>query len=157
MKLELVYLRGQSCDWAEAAAQEYAQKISYFFKFERTMLKSKSGDRDQADEKRRAEANALLGHFARTDYVVLFDEKGKTFSSSMEFSAALIKCLGSSSPKVSFVIGGPYGFDSSVRERANAVWSLSDLTMNHHVAQVAALEQIYRALTIWKGLPYHNV
>ena len=150
-------MRGQSCDWAEAAAMEYAQKISHFFKFERIMLKSKSSGREQAEEKRRAEADTLLKHFEKSDFVILFDEHGKTFRSSEEFSAALIKAVGSSAPTVSFVIGGPYGFDAAVLERANAKWSLSALTMNHHVAHVAALEQIYRGLTIWKGLPYHNI
>jgi 23S rRNA (pseudouridine1915-N3)-methyltransferase len=156
MKLELVYLRGQSCEWAESAAAEYTQKIAYFFKFERIMLKSKSSGREQQQEKRRAEADALLGYFEKSDHVILFDENGKTFRNSEEFSTTLIKAVGSASSKVCFVIGGPYGFDTSVQERANAKWSLSALTMNHHIAQVAALEQIYRGLTIWKGLPYHN-
>jgi len=156
MKIELIYLKGQSCDWASQASREYVEKINYFLKFSLTELKSKSKDRDQASGKRRAEAEILLSSLEKSDHVILFDEKGKSFSSSVNFSSVLVKKIASGHTKICFIIGGPYGFDDSIRSRANDIWSLSPLTMNHHLARVAVLEQLYRALTIWKGLPYHN-
>jgi 23S rRNA (pseudouridine1915-N3)-methyltransferase len=156
MKIEFLYLKGKSSAWAEDAANDYVTKIEKFFSFSRIALKSKSSDRDHSADKTAADSNAILAKLSDSDTVILFDESGKTFKNSVEFSKELIKFLGRQSPKVVFIIGGPYGFSEEIKNRAQARWSLSPLTMNHHVAQVAALEQIYRALTIWRGLPYHN-
>lgn len=157
MKIALYYLKGKSEGWAEEAAEQYAKKISAFFPFERSAVKSKSSEREQSDKKKRAEAAALLEKIKLTDFLVIFDEAGKSFDDSVDFSKELVRALGRQHSRIVFVIGGPYGFDESVKERAQVSWSLGRLTMNHHLAQIAALEQIYRALTIWRGIPYHNV
>jgi 23S rRNA (pseudouridine1915-N3)-methyltransferase len=157
MKLKLFYLKGKSESWAEMAASDLEKKISRFFPFAIESVKSKSNDRENAEEKKSQESISLLKKIDSSDYVVLFDEGGKAFKNSIEFSIELVSALGKKSSRIVFVIGGPYGFSEDIRKRSNARWSLSGLTYNHHVAQVVALEQIYRALTIWKGLPYHNV
>ena len=59
-------------------------------------------------------------------------------------------------PRATFVIGGPLGLHGSVLERADAVWSLSPLTLPHELARVVVSEQLYRALTLLRGLPYHK-
>lgn len=156
MKVALFYLKGKSEDWADRACEDYAQKIQYFTKFERVAIKSKSLDRDNKLEKISAESEAILGKIQKSDAVILFDESGSQFKNSVEFSNKFISYYGGSNSRIVFIIGGPYGFSDEVKSRAVARWSLGSLTMNHHVAQVAALEQIYRAFTIWKGLPYHN-
>lgn len=157
MKLKLLYLKGKEEPWAEDAADKLVKKINQFFPFERLAIKSKSNDRSQADEKKQAESTALLLKIQPSDYVILFDEGGKEHKNSIAFSQTLIQSLGQQSSRIIFVIGGPYGFSDEIKAIARARWSLSSLTMNHHVAQIVALEQIYRALTIWKGIPYHNV
>ena len=55
-----------------------------------------------------------------------------------------------------FLIGGPYGFDPSLRARSHATWSLSKLTFPHELIRICAAEQLYRAHTILKGEPYHH-
>jgi 23S rRNA (pseudouridine1915-N3)-methyltransferase len=156
MTLVLYYLKGKSEAWAEEACAEYVKKISNYFSVERVALKSKSSDREQKEDKIKAEAEAILKALKSNDLLILFDEKGKTFKSSKDFSEEFLRQMSMKKSRMVFVIGGPYGFSDEVRSRAQAKWSLSGLTFNHHVAQVAALEQIYRALTIWKGVPYHN-
>lgn len=59
-------------------------------------------------------------------------------------------------PRATFVIGGPLGLHDTVLERADAVWSLSPLTLPHELARVIVSEQLYRALTLLRGLPYHK-
>jgi 23S rRNA (pseudouridine1915-N3)-methyltransferase len=66
------------------------------------------------------------------------------------------RVLESGKSRLVFVIGGAYGFSDEVYARADMKWSLSALTFNHWLAQLAALEQVYRGLTILKGIPYHN-
>ncbi|RZK18130.1 MAG: 23S rRNA (pseudouridine(1915)-N(3))-methyltransferase RlmH, partial [Flavobacterium sp.] len=55
-----------------------------------------------------------------------------------------------------FIIGGPYGFDESVYQRANSMLSLSDMTFSHQMVRLFFVEQLYRAFTILKNEPYHH-
>jgi 23S rRNA (pseudouridine1915-N3)-methyltransferase len=157
MKLALVYLKGQSSEWTDAACAEFSKKLSLLTPFEEIVIKAPSGDRGQASEKREAEGAALLKKLDKPgDKLILFDEKGREFENSRKFSEYLLKKIGSGSGRLIFAIGGPYGFSEEVRKHASETVTLSSLTMNHHVARVVALEQLYRALSIAKGLPYHN-
>lgn len=156
MKMALIYLKGKNESWAEEANDLYAQKISGFLPFERIAVKAKSLDRSNSIEKKKIESAAFLAYIEKSDLLVVFDEAGKNLKNSQTFSADLVRLLGRQSRRVVFGIGGAYGFSAEVKNRAQESWSLSPLTMNHHLAQVTALEQIYRALTIWKNFPYHN-
>ncbi len=156
MKLKFLIFETKSPSWVEEARGEYATKLRAFQPFEIQTLKSPSADRDAKEVKLRKEGELLLKHLAERDLLILFDEGGKSFASSEEFAKQLGRQLESGKARVVFCIGGPYGFGAEVRERAQARWSLSALTFNHWVAQLAALEQLYRGFTILKGIPYHN-
>ncbi len=155
MKLEVVFLQGQSSKWADLASAEYVKKISTLIPFSEVAISSPARSRELAGQKREDEGARLLKHLKANDRLILFDERGSTFRDSREFSEFFVKNLGAAG-RLIFAIGGPYGFSLDVQRRANTTISLSHLTMNHHVARVVALEQVYRALAIWKGLPYHN-
>ena len=156
MKLKLYYIGSKNPSWAEEIAQEYDKKLSQFGKFERILLKSPSLERKSQEQKRETEGELLLKKIEPNEFLLLLDERGKKFENSQALSECLVKIMSGSQSTVTFVIGGPYGFSKAVRDRANESWSLSNLTMNHHVAQVAFLEQLYRCFAIWKNLPYHN-
>ncbi|MBX3020417.1 MAG: 23S rRNA (pseudouridine(1915)-N(3))-methyltransferase RlmH [Bdellovibrionales bacterium] len=156
MKLKFYIFETKAPAWVETARAEYAAKISPFFAFEVQTLKSPSADRDSAEVKRRKEAEILLKQLDDRDLLILFDEGGKVFRSSEEFSDGLVRAVESGKARVVFCIGGPYGFSAEVKARAQMKWSLSPLTMNHWIAQLMALEQIYRGFTIMRGIPYHN-
>jgi 23S rRNA (pseudouridine1915-N3)-methyltransferase len=156
VKAKFVVFESKAADWVVEARDEYIAKLKPFLPFEFVNIKSPNVDRDGADVKKRKEAELLFKAVGEKDALVLFDEGGKTFARSEDFSAALSRVLESGKTQLVFVIGGAYGFDESVRARAFARWSLSGLTMNHWIAQVAALEQLYRGFTLIKGIPYHN-
>jgi 23S rRNA (pseudouridine1915-N3)-methyltransferase len=101
------------------------------------------------------EAEMILKKLAATDYVVLLDEKGLEFN-SVQFADYLDKKALSSVQTLVFIIGGPYGFDSSVYQRANAQLALSRMTFSHQMVRLFFVEQLYRAHTILKGEPYHH-
>ncbi len=156
MKIQLARLQNKSCEWAELGARDYSKKISAIVQFEEVQIKSKSADRESAEAKKQAEGESLLRYVEVSDHLVLFDEKGRNFKSSREFSQFFLKVMGAGKKRAILAIGGPYGFSDAVRARANDQISFSGLTFNHHLARVVALEQIYRALSIWKNLPFHN-
>lgn len=156
MKLRFFVFETKCPSWLETGRQEYIEKISGFLPMDLQILKSPNADRDHAEVKLRREAEILFKHLDERDYLILFDEHGKLSRSSEEFSKELGRAIESGKARVVFCIGGPFGFDKAVKKRAQARWSLSPLTLNHWVAQIAALEQIYRGFAIRKGLPYHN-
>lgn len=98
------------------------------------------------------EAQTILKHLRPDDYVILLDERGEQ-KSSLEFSAFMSKL--SEMKSVAFVVGGVYGTDVTVRERANQFLSLSALTFTHQMVRLILLEQIYRALMIQSKRAYH--
>jgi 23S rRNA (pseudouridine1915-N3)-methyltransferase len=91
----------------------------------------------------------------KDDLVVVCDERGEALS-SRRWSEKLVKLFERGRPRVVILVGGAFGFGEEIRERADWLWSLSALTLNHHVAQALVLEQTYRAFAIWRNLPYHN-
>ena len=97
----------------------------------------------------------LLEQFQRGDFVVLLDERGRQYS-SMEFSQFLAQKMLGTVKRLVFVVGGPYGFSDGVYKRANDKISLSKMTFSHQMVRMIFAEQIYRAMTILKGEPYHH-
>jgi 23S rRNA (pseudouridine1915-N3)-methyltransferase len=157
VKLRLLIFETKSPAWLTEARGEYERKLRAFQSFEIVLLKSPGLSRDDASVKRRREADLLFKHVdPARDALVLFDETGRSFRDSETFATEFGRTLETGRATTTFVIGGAYGFDDVVRTRATAAWSLSPLTMNHWLAQLAALEQLYRAFTIRRGIPYHN-
>ena len=76
--------------------------------------------------------------------------------SSQQFASFIDKKGIGSVTNLVFVVGGPYGFDASVYERANDKISLSTMTFSHQMVRLFFAEQLYRAFTIIKGEPYHH-
>lgn len=93
--------------------------------------------------------------FSGREFVICCDERGKNISSD-EFSLCLSDAFVDGREMV-ILIGGAYGFDPEVRERADMVWSFSRLVFPHQLFRVMVTEQIYRAQEIDKGSGYHHV
>lgn len=156
MKIDFLVIEARPPSWLLERRLEYQARLQPFVPFSVRTLKSPGLARESHELKRKKEAEILLDALDTKDLLILFDERGRLAKSSIGFADDLQRALGSGKGRIVFCIGGPYGFDESVRSRANALWSLSPLTMNHWIAQLMALEQIYRGFTILKGLPYHN-
>lgn len=156
MKFFLYNLATAKEPWADEACELYKKKISHFVPFEIQTLKAKKSAREDADFKRKEESELILKNINSDDYVILFDERGSTFD-SIQFSKKIENILGSSKKRAIFVIGGAFGVNEDVRKRADLKVCLSPMVMNHLMAQAMSLEQIYRAFTIIKKIPYHNI
>ncbi|MDO4979198.1 MAG: 23S rRNA (pseudouridine(1915)-N(3))-methyltransferase RlmH [Candidatus Saccharibacteria bacterium] len=92
--------------------------------------------------------------FKPTEYVIITDERGKNISSP-EFSKKLEDVF-NSSRSVAIVIGGAYGVPKEARNKADFVWSFSNLVFPHQLMRAMLIEQIYRAGEISKGSNYHH-
>lgn len=153
--MKLITIQSSKSDWLDRMADEYIEKINHFQKFELVRMKSSKQSREDLATKKKAESETLLKALRPDDFVILLDETGKTLS-SIQFSQKIEKLQTSGTRKITFVIGGAFGVDETLKKRAQEMWKLSDLVFNHHIAMAVALEQIYRAYTIIKNKPYHN-
>ncbi len=134
----------------------YIDRLRHYisFRFETTpdVKKSKTLSEDQQKE---LEGEIILNRVAPADHLCLLDERGDEMT-SIQFSSLLQKRMNSGLRRLIFVIGGPYGFSPAVYARANSKISLSRMTFNHEMVRVFFTEQIYRAMTILRGEPYHH-
>ena len=132
-------------DFARIGIDEYAGRMRPFAPVQMIYLKAST----QAGE-----SLALLDRSKGMLRIVL-DERGEELT-----SRALAKKISDLEMRgkrdVAVIIGGADGHTDEVRESACWLWSLSRLTLQHELALVVAMEQLYRAYTIKSGLPYHR-
>lgn len=145
--------------WKEAEA-EYLKRLKKFVNVEYLVVKPQE-TKDHSDARKvgagkitkTLEGKEILSKISNDEFVVVLDSRGKQFSS--EQLSKSLEDWQMNHPNITFVIGGTFGLSEDVLKRANLVWSLSQLTFTHETARVLALEQLYRAFTIAKNLPYH--
>ena len=101
------------------------------------------------------EGKALLEALEPGDGLVVFDERGKT-ASSVAFAQFLARERDNGRRTLWFAIGGAEGLGANLRDRALAVFSFGAMTLPHQLVRILVAEQIYRALTILSGHPYHR-
>lgn len=104
---------------------------------------------------RTKEGTALLSLFRKGAFTVALDGRGRQYSSET-WSALLAEKKVSGHSSFQFVLGGAAGLDERIVAAAHVVWSLSDLTFPHQMARCMMIEQLYRALRIERGEPYHH-
>lgn len=106
-------------------------------------------------EQSRKEADLIRNQLNQGDFVVLLDERGLEVG-SREFAGFLDRRFHAGGKSIVFVVGGPYGFDPSLKKEAGQLLSLSRMTLPHQLVRLFLAEQLYRAFTILKGESYHH-
>ena len=106
-------------------------------------------------ELREKEGKKILELIREGDFVVLLDEHGREFR-TVEFASWLENMFIQSFKRLLFVTGGAWGFSGEVHSRADMKISLSKMTFPHQLVRLIFVEQLYRALSIIRGSPYHH-
>ena len=135
---------------------DYTERIGHYIPFSLTVIPELRNTKGQSPEmQKEREAEMLLKCFRPGDCVVLLDEGGREFR-SVDFATYMQSRLSSPSRRLVFVVGGPYGFAPSVYKAASEKLSLSKMTFSHQMIRLLFVEQVYRAMTILRGEPYHH-
>lgn len=108
-----------------------------------------------AGQRRRQEAEAIARALAGEPIGYLLDERGAHLSSE-QFAAALGDMRTASAQDAVFVIGGADGLDETLRRDAPRTLCFGRLTWPHQLVRILLCEQLYRAMTILSGHPYHR-
>lgn len=141
--------------WADACA-EYLKRLSGYAKVSVKEIADVDPARAGGIEAARAkEGAAILSALPASSHVILMAIEGKQRSSE-QFSRHIDQLCLSGKSDIAFVIGGSDGVDEAVYARANETFSFGPITLPHNLARVVLLEQLYRAVKISRGEPYHK-
>ncbi|MFA5443910.1 MAG: 23S rRNA (pseudouridine(1915)-N(3))-methyltransferase RlmH [Bacteroidales bacterium] len=136
--------------------RDYEKRLVHYVRFTRLELPDvKNTSSLSCHQIKEKEGRLLLKNIKAGDHLVLFDEKGSTYTSK-QMSFQIEQHIQKGTRTLVFALGGPYGFSEEVRNRAQATWSLSSLTFPHQLVRLLCIEQIYRCFTIIKGEAYHH-
>ncbi|WP_297338329.1 23S rRNA (pseudouridine(1915)-N(3))-methyltransferase RlmH [Algoriphagus sp.] len=135
---------------------DYSKRLNFYIKFELELIPDLKSTKSLSEaQQKEKEGELILKKVLPSDELILLDEGGKMFS-SVEYSQFLQKKMNSGVKQLIFVIGGPYGFSEAVYNRGQSKISLSKMTFSHQMIRPFFIEQLYRAMTILKGEPYHH-
>ena len=156
MRFHFIFAGTHSDKEFAEAAERYLNRIKHFFPVEVTVIKPERGRQSANDVAiMRAQSARLLAAIPDRGHTFVLDEQGQALD-SLKFAKLLERLTIDSPNGVNFVVGGDVGLDESVKRRADHLLSLSAMTLPHQIARVVLLEQIYRACTLMRNIPYHK-
>ncbi len=135
--------------WRDAC-EEYVKRLSKFCKLK--IVECQQKELDDIQKGINLESNNVLENV--NSYSILLDRSGKMLSSE-EFAQTIEK-LSLNNSELTFIIGGSYGVNSQVKNKADMLLSFGKVTYPHNLARVILLEQLYRSFMITSGSKYHK-
>jgi 23S rRNA (pseudouridine1915-N3)-methyltransferase len=155
MKITLLVVGKTTDQRLQTLIDDYQQRLKHYIPFEIVVIpdlrNAKALTQAQIKEQ---EGIEILRRITPAMEVILLDEHGREYR-SIEYAQWIQKKM-SAGRDITFIVGGPYGFSTAVYERADGKISLSKMTFSHQMIRLFFTEQIYRAMTILRGEPYHH-
>ncbi len=156
MKIYLINTGKTKISYLKEGIHIFEKRISRYIPFESYEIPEIKNIRGSSVHKmKEAEGKNLIKYIEKSGYSILLDEKGREFN-SIEFSNYIQKLMNRGLSAIYFFTGGANGFSDEVYNKADEVISLSKMTFTHEIVRLLFLEQLYRALAILKGDPYHH-
>ena len=156
MKIHLWSIGKSHEEYVKSGIILFTQRISKYFPVEWKVIPTpKNAAALVPEELKKAEGETITNLLQKDHFLILLDEKGKTYSSE-SFSKLLQSTADAGIKNMVFLIGGAYGVSESVKKRSNVTWSLSTLVFPHQLVRLILAEQVYRACTILRNEKYHH-
>lgn len=156
MKVRIICIGKTGKDFLVKGELEYLSRLKHYVPVEKIEIADiKNAKNLTHDQVKVAEGKEFLKKLDAGDAVFLLDEGGKQFGSE-KFAEYLQGRFNQGGKSINFLIGGAYGFSDEIYALANGKISLSPMTFSHQMVRMIFLEQVYRALTILRGEPYHH-
>jgi len=156
MKFHLYNIGKPDTDFLVAGINNYTDRLKHFIDFTITDLPVlKQGKNLSVELYKQKEGEIIKKAIIKSDIVIILDENGTEYD-SRTFADWFNRIMNQGVKQVAFVTGGAYGFSEDIYKIADHKISLSKMTYTHQLVRLVFIEQLYRACTILKGLPYHN-
>ena len=152
MKIKIISIGNKPPQWVKDAIKSYSDRVENHFKIGWVEIKPEKNF-SSVKKKKELEAKKILTQI-NNDFIICLDENGVDCSST-KFSKNLSLWV-QTYPSISFIIGGADGLGDEIFKRANWKWSLSKMTLPHHLVKIILIEQIFRATSILNNHPYHR-
>lgn len=155
MKLEIVAMgkvKEKSC---KALVDEYTRRLKHYIPFEETSLRESKLTAQNVELGLRQEAELFEKSCQPGTIKIAMDERGEMWT-SQELAAKIERWMTRGERHIAFFIGSANGLDPEFRDGCDARLALSAMTLPHEMARAVLAEQLYRAMTIIKGEPYHK-
>lgn len=154
MELQLWWIGKTIFPYLREGIEDYQKRIQHILRFKVVELDAVKSIKEEKQQLAEEEHRWMKG-IREDDFIILCDERGKSYS-SIEFADFLDQHMLHLRGRMIFIIGGAYGFSEAIRNRANGSISFSKFTFSHQLFRLIFMEQLYRACTIIKRLPYHH-
>lgn len=138
-------------DWVKPGIARYSERLRAPWTAEWVLLPHSAREGLAA---RQEESEAILSRLGPSDFVILLDERGRSYDSPA--LSRLLQVSFGTNRQVVIIIGGAYGVNETLTARADIVWSLSPLVFPHQLVRLILAEQLYRSQAIASGHPYHH-
>lgn len=155
MKVEFWAIGKTNEDFLKKGIEIYEKRLIHYLPFKMMIVPDAAGKFSDSSALCLDEGKSVFAKIDSSDFLVLLDEKGQNFTSE-QFAQWIEKKLMLSNRRLIFLVGGAFGFSPELKNRANALISLSNMTFSHQMVRIFFLEQLYRAMTILRNEPYHN-
>ena len=156
MKIKFICIGKSGKDFLISGEQEYLKRLQHYIIIERIEIPDiKNAKNLSIDQIKELEGKEILSKVSQGEQIILLDENGKIYS-SVEFSFFLQQKFNHGGKALVFVVGGAYGFSQEIYNQSIGKISLSKMTFSHQMIRMIFFEQVYRAMTILKGEPYHH-
>ena len=140
----------------DAIIREYVDRICHYIPFAVEVIPELKNTKGLSQNEQKEREGEMIQKCLQTgDYVVLLDEHGSE-RTSVEFATWMQKKRAAGPTRLAFIVGGPYGYSDAIHQRGNEEVTLSRMTLSHQMVRMFFVEQIYRAMTILNGEPYHH-
>lgn len=156
MKIVLLVIGKTDASYFIEGIQQYSARLQHYIPFEMNVIPDVKNVKNMTGQlQKEKEGELILKQIQMGDELVLLDERGKEFT-SLKFADFISRKMQTVPKRLVFVIGGPYGFSEEVYKKAKEQVTLSRMTFSHQMVRLIFVEQLYRAMTILRGEPYHH-
>ena len=154
MRINIIAVGKKMPEWVSEGIEHYKKQLPKNYNFSITMIESQSRKSKNPEQTKNLEERLILDAASDSNLLIAFDELGKQ-QTSKELSKSIEKWQ-LNADSVALIIGGADGLSHELIQKCNLIWGLSNLTLNHSMARLLAVEQIYRSYSLLSNHPYHR-
>lgn len=156
MKIQLISVGKPHDKNLNLSIEDFSNRIKKYYPIEFQIIPTAKNAANLSEvELKKNEALIILSQLQKDDFLVLLDERGKQLS-SIELAEFIQQRANESCKRIVFLIGGAFGVDKQIMDRANYLWSISKLVFPHMIVRLILAEHIYRACSILRNEKYHH-
>ena len=156
MKVKFICIGKTGKSFLEEGEHEYLKRLKHYLPVEKLEIPDlKNAKNLTVEQIKEQEGREIISKIQPGDQLILLDENGDQFT-SLEFAQFFQQKFNAGGKTILCAVGGAYGFSAEVYSLATGKISLSKMTFSHQMVRMIFFEQLYRAMTILKGEPYHH-